>query len=75
VTGVDTVTRAIIGSAIEVHGVLGPGLLESAYELALAIELAARGVAFDRQVRCPSSIAAIASAITGSTSWSQTWWR
>jgi GxxExxY protein len=53
VTGVDTVTRAIIGSAIEVHKVLGPGLLESAYELALAIELAARGVAFDRQIRCP----------------------
>ena len=50
---VDDVTRVIIGSAIEVHRVLGPGLLERAYELALAIELAARNVSFDRQVRCP----------------------
>jgi GxxExxY protein len=53
VTSVGTVTREIIGSAIDVHKVLGPGLLESAYELALAIELGARGISFDRQVRCP----------------------
>jgi GxxExxY protein len=53
VTTVDDMTRAIIGSAIEGHRVLGPGLLESAYELALSIELAARGVSYDRQVRCP----------------------
>jgi GxxExxY protein len=50
---VDTVTREIIGSAIDVHKVLGPGLLESAYELALAIELGARDISFGRQVRCP----------------------
>ena len=33
------ITESIIGSAIEVHRALGPGLLESAYEAALAYEL------------------------------------
>lgn len=40
----------IIGSAIEVHRALGPGLLESAYESCLARELALRDVPFERQV-------------------------
>ena len=39
-----------IGAAIEVHRVLGPGLLESVYEEAMCIELALRGVAFARQL-------------------------
>jgi hypothetical protein len=39
----DLVTSAIIGSAIEVHRELGPGLLESSYEACLAHELATRG--------------------------------
>ena len=39
----------VIGAAIEVHRVLGPGLLESAYELALERELVLRGHAVDRQ--------------------------
>ena len=39
----------IIGAAIEVHRVLGPGLLESAYELALERELVLRGHAVERQ--------------------------
>jgi GxxExxY protein len=38
-----------IGAAIEVHKALGPGLLESVYEEALAIELELRGVPFKRQ--------------------------
>ena len=42
-------TELIIGAAIEVHRELGPGLLESAYEAALAHELALRGVRFARQ--------------------------
>jgi GxxExxY protein len=42
-----------IGAAIEVHRHLGPGLLESAYEACLAHELAARGLAFQRQVELP----------------------
>ena len=48
-----TLTGAVIGAAIEVHRVLGPGLLESAYEACLVRELAARQVAFERQVALP----------------------
>lgn len=53
VDDIDDITRTIIGSAIEVHRVVGPGVLESAYELAMCVELQARGVAYLRQVRCP----------------------
>jgi GxxExxY protein len=41
-------SKRIIGAAIEVHGVLGTGLLESAYERALAVELVQRGVRIER---------------------------
>ncbi len=47
------ITQAIIGAAIEVHRVLGPGLLESAYEECLCRELALRGVPFERQQPLP----------------------
>ncbi|MEX2114167.1 MAG: GxxExxY protein [Pirellulales bacterium] len=43
-------TELIIGAAIEVHRILGPGLLESIYEEALAVELELRGIASQRQV-------------------------
>ena len=46
----DALTEAIIGAAIEVHRVLGPGLLESIYEEALGIELRLRGILVERQV-------------------------
>ena len=46
----DKLTEKIIGCAIEVHRELGPGLLESLYEAALAIELEDAGVKFARQV-------------------------
>ena len=46
-------TSGIIGAAIEVHRALGPGLLESAYEVCLADELNRRGIDFDRQVELP----------------------
>ncbi len=43
----------IIGAAIEVHRMLGPGLLESAYQVALCRELTLRGIPFERQVELP----------------------
>lgn len=46
----DELTEKIIGAAIEVHRVLGPGLLESIYETALCHELSLRGIAAERQV-------------------------
>jgi GxxExxY protein len=46
----DPLTERIIVCGIEVHRVLGPGLMEAAYEEALCIELALRGVSFLRQV-------------------------
>jgi len=39
----------VIGAAIEVHKALGPGLLESAYEKALAYELGERDTVFEVQ--------------------------
>ncbi|MFQ5778652.1 MAG: GxxExxY protein [Terriglobia bacterium] len=46
-------THAIIGAAIEVHKVLGPGLLESAYEECLARELSLREIRYERQKPLP----------------------
>jgi GxxExxY protein len=47
------ITEQIIGGAIEVHKVLGPGLLESAYEDCLCRELVIRGIPFERQRPLP----------------------
>jgi GxxExxY protein len=49
----DPVSGAVIGAAIEVHKVLGPGLLESAYQAAMAAELEYLGVPFREQVEVP----------------------
>ena len=49
----DPRTFAIIGAAMEVHRVLGPGFLERVYGFALAIELRAREVPFLSQVPFP----------------------
>jgi GxxExxY protein len=43
----------VIGAAIEVHRILGPGLLESVYEECLHYELGLRGVEAYRQVELP----------------------
>jgi GxxExxY protein len=47
---VDRVCRSVIGAAIEVHRLLGPGFLESVYEDALCVELSLRGIPFAQQV-------------------------
>ena len=46
-------TEIVIGAAIEVHRALGPGLLESAYELCVCHELTLRGISFESQVPLP----------------------
>jgi GxxExxY protein len=46
-------TETIIASAIEVHRALGPGLLESSYELCLEREFVLRNIRYKRQVECP----------------------
>jgi GxxExxY protein len=45
----EELTRSIIGAAMEVHRLLGPGFLESVYEHALAAELTERQIQFQRQ--------------------------
>jgi len=49
----DPLTEKIIGCAIEVHRVLGPGLLEASYESALAIEFQSAKINFQRQLVIP----------------------
>jgi GxxExxY protein len=50
VNNLNELTDAIIGAAMEVHRALGPGLLESTYEMCLCRELSIRGIPFERQV-------------------------
>jgi GxxExxY protein len=47
------ISSLIIGAAIEVHKQLGPGLLESSYEICLAYELRQRGLEVSTQVGLP----------------------
>lgn len=52
-TDLNEITEQIIGAAIEVHRVLGPGLLESAYEECLCHDLTLSGISFQRQRPLP----------------------
>ncbi len=47
--GLNKITDALIGAAIEVHRNLGPGLLESAYQECLCKELSLRGIPLERE--------------------------
>ena len=49
----DELSNRLIGLAIEVHGNLGPGLLESTYEQCLAHELSLAGIPFRTQAPLP----------------------
>lgn len=49
----NNLSYAIIGCAFKVHTQLGPGLLESTYEICLAHELAKANLTVDRQVPLP----------------------
>jgi GxxExxY protein len=47
---IDQIARVVVDAALEVHRILGPGLLESVYEQALSVELGLRGIACARQL-------------------------
>ncbi len=49
----DQITRRIIGASIEVHKALGPGLLESAYQVCLVFELRQMGLKVEEQKPLP----------------------
>jgi len=48
-----SLTHRVIGLAMEVHSQLGPGLLESAYEECLCLELARSAIDYRRQIPLP----------------------
>jgi hypothetical protein len=50
---VNQVSGAIVNSAMKVHSLLGPGLLESAYDACLTHELRKRGFRVETQVGLP----------------------
>jgi len=50
---VDLWSERVIGAAIAVHRTLGPGLLESVYEVCLAQELAEQRIPFEPQKAIP----------------------
>lgn len=52
-TELNQLTENVIGACMEVHRSLGPGLLESSYELCLCRELSLRGIPFERQKAIP----------------------
>ncbi len=49
----EELTGKVIGCAMEVHGTLGPGFLESAYVQALAYEFSKAGLNFEREKALP----------------------
>ncbi len=51
--GINAITEAIIGAAMKVHSVLGPGLLEKAYQACLAYEPRRAGFEIKVEVELP----------------------
>jgi len=50
---INKITGEIIGAAMAVHTELGPGLLESVYEICLTKELQSKGLRVERQLPVP----------------------
>jgi GxxExxY protein len=57
---INDLSHQVIGFCIEVHRHLGPGLLESAYEEALAFEFAQARLKFERQLEVPLAYKGVA---------------
>jgi GxxExxY protein len=53
IINLNNLSEAVIGASIEVHRELGPGLLESAYQMCLCRELRLRRIAFECQKPIP----------------------
>ena len=51
--GTSPLTKAIIGCAIRVHRVIGPGVFEKVYSECLAFELKRQGLSFERERPVP----------------------
>ena len=49
----EAIGKQIVDAAFQVHIELGPGLLESAYERCMVVELIERGLKVERQVKLP----------------------
>lgn len=49
----EDVSREVVDSAFKVHKTLGPGLLESAYQACLKIEIERRGLACEAELALP----------------------
>jgi len=47
------IAKAVVDAAYTAHRALGPGLLESVYEICLVHELVKRGISVERQVTLP----------------------
>jgi GxxExxY protein len=52
-TEFDSLSYRVIGAALEVHHILGPGLLESTYHAAMRVALEHRGIAYESEIRVP----------------------
>jgi GxxExxY protein len=52
-TDINSISGAIVDAAFHIHRTLGPGLLESVYEVVLAHELEKRGLKVERQKPVP----------------------
>jgi GxxExxY protein len=50
---IEEIGRQIVDASIKVHKALGPGLLESAYQMCLAYELRERGLHVETEVDLP----------------------
>lgn len=49
----EALAKVVVDAAFAVHKALGPGLMESVYEVCLCHELSLRGVRFQRQLELP----------------------